>query len=92
MGTLYDVLEPPIWFQLAKAPLVICSTQSIPGAVAEQNIRRIVAEVVPDAYDGIGGVGAADLVQPAKAPLVIASNQVSPVELLRNTMSSVPLP
>ena len=30
--------------------------------------------------------------QLAKAPLLIASNQVSPVELFLNRMSSVPLP
>ena len=28
--------------------------------VAEQNVRCIGAELVPDAYDGIVGVGAAD--------------------------------
>jgi hypothetical protein len=34
---------------------------SISGAVAEQNVRPIAAEVVPDAYDGIGGVGTSNL-------------------------------
>ena len=29
--------------------------------VAEQNVRRIAAEVVPDTDNRIGGVGAADL-------------------------------
>jgi hypothetical protein len=60
--------------------------------VAEQDIVSPVTEEVADPNDRIMRVGAANLMPAGKRTVADCLIQVSPVELLRNRISSVPAP
>jgi hypothetical protein len=62
------------------------------GVVAHQDIGGAVAKIIVGANHRVGGIGAGDLIPVGKGAIAHPREPLSPVALLRNRMSSVPLP